>query len=90
MPPAKYNIIVYHVNTQGGNEIMKDSIVTAEDVVKFMKQEKKEKQETYMHFRMSESMVKMVNERADEFGMKTSAYVKMLIKKDCGMLDDDV
>ena len=43
-----------------------------------------------MHFRMSESMVKMVNERADEFGMKTSAYVKMLIKKDCGMLDDDV
>lgn len=89
MPPAKYNIIVYHVNT-GRNEIMKDSIVTAEDVVKFMKQEKKEKQETYMHFRMSESMVKMVNERADEFGMKTSAYVKMLIKKDCGMLDEDV
>lgn len=89
MPPAKYNIIVYHVNT-GRNDIMKDSIVTAEDVVKFMKQEKKEKQETYMHFRMSESMVKMVNERADEFGMKTSAYVKMLIKKDCGMLDDDV
>lgn len=89
MPPAKYNIIVYHVNT-GRNEIMKDSIVTAEDVVRFMKQEKKEKQETYMHFRMSESMVKMVNERADEFGMKTSAYVKMLIKKDCGMLDDDV
>ena len=37
MPPAKYNIIVYHVNT-GRNEIMKDSIVTAEDVVKFMKQ----------------------------------------------------
>lgn len=69
---------------------MKDSIITSEDVVKFMKQEKKEKQETYMHFRMSESMVKMVNERADEFGMKTSAYVKMLIKKDCGMLDDDV
>lgn len=69
---------------------MKDSIVTAEDVVKFMKQEKKEKQETYMHFRMSESMVKMVEERADEFGMKTSAYVKMLIKKDCGMLDEDV
>jgi predicted DNA binding CopG/RHH family protein len=89
MPPAKYNIMVYHVNT-GRNEIMKDSIVTAEDVVNFMKQEKKEKQETYMHFRMSESMVKMVNERADEFGMKTSAYVKMLIKKDCGMLDDDV
>lgn len=69
---------------------MKNSIITADDVVKFMKQEKKEKQETYMHFRMSESMVKMVNERADEFGMKTSAYVKMLIKKDCGMLDDDV
>lgn len=89
MPPAKYNIIDYHVNT-GRNATMKDSIVTAEDVVKFMKQEKKEKQETYMHFRMSESMVKMVNERADEFGMKTSAYVKMLIKKDCGMLDDDV
>lgn len=69
---------------------MKDSIVTAEDVVKFMRQEKKEKQDTYMHFRMSESMVRMVEERADEFGMKTSAYVKMLIKKDCGMLDDDV
>lgn len=69
---------------------MKNSIITAEDVVKFMRQEKKEKQDTYMHFRMSESMVKMVEERADEFGMKTSAYVKMLIKKDCGMLDDDV
>ena len=69
---------------------MKNSIVTAEDVVKFMKQEKKEKQDTYMHFRMSESMVRMVEERADEFGMKTSAYVKMLIKKDCGMLDEDV
>ena len=69
---------------------MKNSIITADDVVKFMKQEKKEKQETYMQFRMSESMVKMVNDRADEFGMKTSAYVKMLIKKDCGMLDDDI
>ena len=67
---------------------MKKSIVAAEDVVKFMKQEKKEKQDTYMHFRMSENMIKMVNARADEFGMKTSAYVKMLIKKDCGMLDD--
>lgn len=69
---------------------MKDSIVTAEDVVKFMRQEKKEKQDKYMHFRMSESMVIMAEERADEFGMKTSAYVKMLIKKDCGVLDDDV
>ena len=69
---------------------MKNSIVTAEDVVKFMRQEKKEKQDTYMHFRMSESMVIMAEERADEFGMKTSAYVKMLIKKDCGMLDEDV
>ena len=69
---------------------MKNSIVTAEDVVKFMRQEKKEKQDKYMHFRMSESMVIMAEERADEFGMKTSAYVKMLIKKDCGMLDDDV
>jgi predicted DNA binding CopG/RHH family protein len=71
-------------------QIMKKSIIAADDVVKFMKQEKQEKQDTYMHFRMSENMVKMVNERADEFGMKTSTHVKMLIKKDCGMLDDDI
>jgi hypothetical protein len=75
---------------QRRNQIMKKSIIAAEDVVKFMKQEKQEKQDTYMHFRMSENMIKMANARADEFGMKTSAYVKMLIKKDCGMLDDDI
>ena len=44
---------------QRRNQIMKKSIIAAEDVVKFMKQEKKEKQDTYMHFRMSESMVKI-------------------------------